>query len=266
MFKSPAFQCYPAELLNDEAVKLMNNREFGVYWKLICHNWTEKSIPSSEDALAFLVREDPKDFALMWPKMASKFRKKGNRLLNKRVEKERAKQRKFSMEQSMRAKKQWTVKMAESRKRSAVPSRPSHSRNNGLPSPAQELSSSSSSSSLKTTTTDIVQVGSSPTIPPLPDISKPYLIDTTLKKVVCGWKVVTGYEKDDRVWDRANWARTAKSAKVILDFFADDWKSAVNCCEEIRQEMTKNKLTCTIETVVKHMADWKIKNCKPLEV
>lgn len=85
---------------------------------------------------------------------------------------------------------------------------------------------------------------------------------TPLQKVVCGWKIITGYESDDRDWDKAHWARTSRSAKTILDFFRGDWKRSIDCCQAIREKMEKGRLTCTIETVIKHMADWKVQHEK----
>lgn len=168
MGKSPAFQCYPAELFNDEAVKLMSNREFGIYWKLICHSWTEKSIPADLEKLAVIVNEDPRDFESMWPKMSFKFRKKRDRLLHKRVERERAKQKQFSQEQSMRARQIGSPKMAQNGPKTAPPSEPDASRTQagygsaGLKPGMASPSSSSSSASSKTKTTT-----------PLPPIFQP---------------------------------------------------------------------------------------------
>ena len=110
---------------------------------------------------------------------------------------------------------------------------------------------------------DITLAGSSPAVPPPKPPGqteiKAYEISTPIQKVVCGWKVITGYAKDDRAWDKAHWSRTARSAQSLLDFFAGDWKAAVDCCQSIREQMEKNKLSCTIETILKHAADWKIK-------
>lgn len=88
---------------------------------------------------------------------------------------------------------------------------------------------------------------------------KQYPIDTPLRRVVCGWKVVTGYAKDDRVWDKAHWPRVSKSAKVLLDFIGDPGDT-IDCMEQIYGEMTKRGLSCTIETIVKHSAEWRTKH------
>ncbi len=144
--KAPAFQCYPAELLNDEAVKLMDNREFGVYWKLICHNWTEKTIPADTKKLAEIVKEPLQYMAKIWPKMSPKFRKKGDRLTHRRVERERRKQREFSRKQSGNALKLWNEKKRSHHKIERPPSKPSHSQKDATAMPAREEHSSSASS------------------------------------------------------------------------------------------------------------------------
>lgn len=248
--KSPAFQCYPAELLNDEAVKLMSNREFGSYWKLICHNWTEGSIPEEMDKLALIVNEDVRDFETMWPKMAQKFRKKGTRLTNSRVEKERKKQKNFSNKMSESALKLWNGKNQAKSKNLIPPSKGRHSQGNAK---AMHAEHSSSSSSLAVA----VNTPSEYTPPPK---DGPYKTDTPLQKAVAGWKVITGYPKDDRAWDKAHWPRNAASAKKLLEFLGGDPVVAVDCMQDVYEELKKSNLDCTLETVVKRSAEWKVRN------
>lgn len=87
---------------------------------------------------------------------------------------------------------------------------------------------------------------------------KPYVIRTPLQKVVCAWKVLTGYAKDDRAWDEAHWSRHAKSAASLIAFLGNH-TAAIDCCQDVLEQMQANDLSCTIETVVKHSADWRIK-------
>jgi hypothetical protein len=77
--------------------------------------------------------------------------------------------------------------------------------------------------------------------------------DSELQKVVKGWKFLNGLPTDgpeSQAWDRVHFARHAKSAKSLLDLFG--YEDAVNCMEYVFSEMSKKKLTCTIETIVKH--------------
>src|SRR3990167_1342591 len=93
-----------------------------------------------------------------------------------------------------------------------------------------------------------------------PKGEKEYLIETSLQKAVCGWKVITGNKKDDRSWDRMHWGRTARSAATLLEYFNGDWKQAVNCMQDIYEGLKKKDLDCTIETICKRSAEWKQQN------
>ena len=96
------------------------------------------------------------------------------------------------------------------------------------------------------------------TTDPLGALPLPYVLKDDLARVVVGWKMVTGYKKEDREWDKAHWGRTAKTARKLLDFIGN-WRDAVDCIEDIRADMTKKNLSCTIETVLNHSADWKLR-------
>lgn len=85
-----------------------------------------------------------------------------------------------------------------------------------------------------------------------------YNIKTDIQKVVCAWKKLTGYKVDDRQWDKAHFSRHSKTAKNLIEFLGG-YKNAIDCMEDIYTKMKKHKLSCTIDTVLKHSADWKIK-------
>lgn len=87
---------------------------------------------------------------------------------------------------------------------------------------------------------------------------EPYVIETPLQKTVCAWKKLTGFDPTDRAWDRAHWGRHAKTAAGLMAFL-DGHINAIDCCQDIYEAMTKKGLTCTMETVLKHSADWKLK-------
>ncbi len=252
--KSPAFQFYPRDWISSLNVKLMTNSERGAYMNLLSHCWLNNGLPQDLDSLAKLADEPLDSFKTIWKRVEKCFYLHHEKFWNKRLVDEAKKQRDFSKRQRTNSEKRW--------KKSPSPSEPRHSQKDAKPMPKRCFASSSSFASSITTNKDIVAVGSSPTSQPVQDLSKPYQIDSPLKRVVCGWKVITGFEAQDRAWDKAHWARTAKSAKTILDFLDGNSTAAIDCCEDIRREMSKNNLTCTIETVVKHMADWKIKNSK----
>lgn len=82
----PWFPLYVSDFLGDEAVKLASNRALGVYMKLLCHQWTHRSIPSDTRHLARIVHESDGDFQELWAELEGKFRFRSGRLLNPRLE------------------------------------------------------------------------------------------------------------------------------------------------------------------------------------
>lgn len=87
-----------------------------------------------------------------------------------------------------------------------------------------------------------------------------YKVDTPLQKAVVGWKIINGFTKDDRDWDKLNWGRTAHSVKPMLDVFKGDFVTLVDCMQDIYEELKNAKprpLECTIETVRKRAMDWR---------
>lgn len=87
----------------------------------------------------------------------------------------------------------------------------------------------------------------------LPKIDKPL---SDVQKVVTVFKLVSGYPKEDKSWDKMHFARYSKSAKSLIEFLGD-WKSAGNCVQDIYEQLSAKGLTVTLETICKHSADWK---------
>lgn len=75
-------------------------------------------------------------------------------------------------------------------------------------------------------------------------------------RIVNAWKLLTGYGLEDKPWDRLNFARCSGSAKKLLDFIGN-WGDTVDCLQDVYEKLNSKGLTVTIETVVKHAADWK---------
>lgn len=76
---------------------------------------------------------------------------------------------------------------------------------------------------------------------------------TPVQNIVKGWKMLTGIPtegEESKVWDKVHFARHVRSADQLLTLFGN-WETAVECMEYVYDELTKKKLTCTIETVVK---------------
>lgn len=77
--------------------------------------------------------------------------------------------------------------------------------------------------------------------------------ETDIQLVVKGWKLLNNIptEGDDsKSWDKVYFPRYAKSVKSLLSLFG--YEDAVQCMEFVFDHMKKSKLSCTIETVVKH--------------
>lgn len=77
--------------------------------------------------------------------------------------------------------------------------------------------------------------------------------------LVYAYKVKKGVPKEDRQWDKVQWRRCSKSATQLLATFAGDVVAAVNCIDELGDQFGEKELSWTLETVLKHAHDWKLK-------
>lgn len=87
---------------------------------------------------------------------------------------------------------------------------------------------------------------------------------TDIQKIVLCYKMVAGYPKEDKAWDKLNFARCTKSAKQLLEFMGN-WKDAADCIEDVYEKFTAKGLTVTIETAVKHASEWKMNRSEKME-
>lgn len=78
---------------------------------------------------------------------------------------------------------------------------------------------------------------------------------TDVQKVVVAFKMLQGFEKDDKAWDRLYFPRFSKSAAALLAFVGN-WKDAVDCCQDIYEKLSSKGFTVTLETITKHAGDW----------
>lgn len=88
------------------------------------------------------------------------------------------------------------------------------------------------------------------------EYKKPY---TPHQRVVLTYKMVSGYELEDRAWDRMNFPRCVKSAKALLDYFDNNSDRAIECIEALGKEFTEKGLTWTLETICKHASNYQLK-------
>lgn len=89
--KAPAYQWYPKDYENDEAVKLMTYEQEGIYRRLLDHQALHGSIPALPAQIARLVPKVPlKRFLSLWDGIAGKFALVGDRLVNAKLERVKA--------------------------------------------------------------------------------------------------------------------------------------------------------------------------------
>jgi len=91
--KSPAFQFYAAEYLADENVALMTLEEEGAYIRAIAYCWREGSIPADYELLARLLKGASSNIVRVVAKCFNQHPSDPSRLVHKRLESEREKQR-----------------------------------------------------------------------------------------------------------------------------------------------------------------------------
>lgn len=94
--RAPAFQFYPKDYTNDEHVQLMTLEQEGAYLRLLCHSWLNGSIPADRPAQARICRVPTGKMARLWHGIAPCWTEVvGGRLVNRRQERDRAKQEIF---------------------------------------------------------------------------------------------------------------------------------------------------------------------------
>jgi uncharacterized protein YdaU (DUF1376 family) len=186
--KSPAFQFYPADFLNDENVVLMTNQEIGCYVKLICYCWREGSIPADVSKIAKLCGEDGSAMAQLWLSIKSCFSSAKNddtRLVHPRLEEERKKQAEFKKDRISAGKKGAKTRWLKGLEGdgSAI-GQPSLSHSLSIGEPMAKHSSLSSSSSLSSI--DNTLLSQAPTrMKVLPDVdSDAYRLTCLLRSLI----------------------------------------------------------------------------------
>lgn len=143
MSKSPAFQFYAAEYLADEDVQLMTLEEEGCYIRLLAYCWREGSIPSDLDKLSRLCKGASTTVISMVVKCFDQDVLNIGRMIHKRLEVERDKQREWKEKSSRGGRKSAEVRANRESNLFEPPLEP-----NG-----NTASSSASSSSIEATTT-----------------------------------------------------------------------------------------------------------------
>lgn len=103
--KSPAFRFYASDFVT--GTDHMSSCEVGLYIRLLCYSWLTGGLPDDDDRLVRLGRWDGKEFP---DAVRKKFSKCDDGLLrNVRLEEEREKQEKHSLQQKANILKRWSV-------------------------------------------------------------------------------------------------------------------------------------------------------------
>lgn len=106
MADSPAFQMYAADIYCD--TNEWSAEAFGIYNRLLFHQWINGSIPSDHKTLAQISFISVKKFSKRWPEMSKKFVfNQDGRGVNLKLEKVRQKQRQYAETQKEKARRRW---------------------------------------------------------------------------------------------------------------------------------------------------------------
>lgn len=89
-----------------------------------------------------------------------------------------------------------------------------------------------------------------------------YTIRSDKQRIVVAYKLLKGFKFDDRQWDKIHFARCMKSVNKIVEIFDNNWEKIRACLKELSAEFEKAGLNWTLETIVNHSLEWKMKQEK----
>jgi len=84
---------------------------------------------------------------------------------------------------------------------------------------------------------------------------------TDVQKVVLAYKLMKGFDKEDKGWDDLNFARCSKPAKQLLKFFGN-YQDAILSIQDIGEYFDKKDIPWGLEAICKNAAEWKQSNSK----
>lgn len=79
------FKFYPKDFLDDEDVKAMDYEALGLYITMLCHCWTNDSMPSDIKKMCRIFNVSAHRFKKLWPQLSGKFFEKDMRFFNARI-------------------------------------------------------------------------------------------------------------------------------------------------------------------------------------
>ena len=83
-----------------------------------------------------------------------------------------------------------------------------------------------------------------------------YTVDTSVKKVICAYKIVRGLKYDDLKWDQRHLEKAKPLAEAILDRFEGDWKVAVAYIENESASLKEKKLDFNLGTLADRVMEY----------
>lgn len=93
-------------------------------------------------------------------------------------------------------------------------------------------------------------------VSPIPSSPKPM---TEIQKVITVFKLASGFEQSDKVWDKTFFPRYTRDAKELIEFFGN-WKDAADCVQDTVEKIKEWKSDASISLgaiLTKHAAEWK---------
>ena len=165
---SPSFQFYPRDFLADANVMAMNLTELGAYIKLLCICWREGSIPSDHERIGRLLGVPSSAVAELWHCLGKCFEKRGDTLVQPRLERERDKQNDYRQAKVEAGRRGGKSKARRASGQIAEPHSATHSATPSAPSkPVAKPSSASASASVRTNTPPRTRTVPGPSAQPL---------------------------------------------------------------------------------------------------
>ncbi len=93
------------------------------------------------------------------------------------------------------------------------------------------------------------------------DYSIPNPQENPKAAIVVYYKVLAGFEFDDRSWDKINFARYMRSAKELLEV-CGDFEIAKRCLEDLSKKFIDIGCEWNLRTIVNHAPEWKLRRGK----
>lgn len=114
MSKPPAFQLYAADFLTDTVD--LSNEEVGAYFRLLCYQWVNGSLPAQLELISRLAHAELPAFESVWASIQAKFTVgEDGRLRNRRMEEVRQKAIRFHESRVSGGKSRWISRDLSSR-------------------------------------------------------------------------------------------------------------------------------------------------------